>query len=123
MAALGASFKARQAAFKFLEPLQLGQPATARPIMVRYELNTILLMDPCRGFRKPLPGPGLISSPDWRRIYHVAVQWTNIRYLLNNVNDFMMAILKMGNLKTFTIVTTYVRYGVQGRTDCLVDLK
>ena len=129
-------FRGATGSVQVLDPLQLGQPAIARPVMVRYELDTIFLKDNCcRGFRRPAPGSvnaldyKVTNSPDWHRIQHLAMPWINFQYwyqyayVFNDMNDFITAILKMRSLKTFIIVATYIRHGVKGRTDCLIDLE
>lgn len=109
----GASFEAR----RLSKPLQLGQPSKAKPIRVRYELDTIFMNDcigdvgsgnallSLRGF-----GKALLESPDWHHIHHLAMDWRNFHhadYLKGRKRVFTTEILKMRSLKTFTIVGSF----------------
>jgi hypothetical protein len=109
----GDTFEAREPS----EPLRLGQPSSAKPIRVRYELNTIFMND-CIGDIGSVNallslhgfGKALLDSPDWHQIQHLAMDWRNFHhadYLKGRRRVLTTEILKMRSLKTFTIVGSY----------------
>ena len=136
LGAFGASFEARELS----QTLRLGQPSNAKPIRVRYELDTIFMND-CIGdvgsgnALLSLCGFGktVLESPDWHQIQHLAMDWRNFHhadYLKGRRRVFTTEILKMRSLKTFTIVGSYtwdLRYTQashrsEGAIDTLVEM-
>jgi hypothetical protein len=129
-----ASFEARQVAMTHFEPVQLGQPMAATPIMVKYDIDTILLMNHCLSTKVHQDtilsrtgfGKDLINSPDWNRIQHLAMEWMKFHRadVLNGYQRvFTKEILMMKGLKTFTLIGTYVRYSSTGPPDSLTHLE
>jgi 2EXR family len=126
-----ASIEARKETMRFYQPMRLGQVTEGHSTWIRYEIDTVMLSD-CFGTPVRM-GPlvswkgfddRLIQSPDWHKIQHLAMDWDTFQYadiLKGRKQVYTKEILKMNNLRTFTLVVKYTWNAADGTADALVN--